>query len=160
MIELVSIPLWFDYNFEPGQFIELRSTGESQFHYGSITTVKNHIHQTTCCSSLNSTMVRLQQKLNQKTYKNRRESQFHYGSITTRAWPARWQRPAARSQFHYGSITTMRIKFTIFSVRKSQFHYGSITTKNYLSSLTTILRLVSIPLWFDYNCIRRIVYTR
>ena len=61
------------------------------------------------------------------------------------------------SQFHYGSITTLLItKFLLPRVRNSsQFHYGSITTRMVIKVLV-ISNRVSIPLWFDYNSIKRV----
>ncbi len=57
--ETVSIPLWFDYNFNP----------LFGLHGGGM--------------RLNSTMVRLQLLIFSSTNLQSEKSQFHYGSITT-----------------------------------------------------------------------------
>jgi hypothetical protein len=105
-------------------------TNESQFHYGSIHTMKTKFFF--------SLKVRVSIPLWFDSYLkgadiiivSKEESQFHYGSIHTQVY-----------QQHLKNYP------------KSQFHYGSIHTMKYLI-ITTILSAVSIPLWFDsYSCI-------
>ncbi len=146
--QLVSIPLWFDYNSEQQRLLSFTQR------------------------SLNSTMVRLQPCQGRRQGHQRQLSQFHYGSITTHTEEVcvkfrlkvsipLWfdyntvakseYKTNDGSQFHYGSITTfiaekelindfeglnstmVRLQLERYDEKDpqktlSQFHYGSITT--------------------------------
>ena len=172
--ELVSIPLWFDYNnlSTTKELFELFSVSiPLWFDYNYFLSDSNSDSDN---SSLNSTMVRLQLLLKNKDVKlNSLLSQFHYGSITTEYDAIGVLCDILKSQFHYGSITTQNQKcskwlnniclnstmvrlqqnevdFEEVEPDSSQFHYGSITTVPVLLVLRSLL-FVSIPLWFDYN---------
>ncbi len=123
---------------------------ESQFHYGSITTLV----------VLRLFIIILVQ------------SQFHYGSITTckicsksnsNSWVSipLWfdynlnEKEIKKCWYLCLNSTMVRLQLKRgeFSPRSffwSQFHYGSITTLK-LSSFELNFKVVSIPLWFDYN---------
>ena len=120
---------------------------QSQFHYGSIKT--NLIRKLNgVITRLNSTMVRLKQKVSRACLIPSGTSQFHYGSIKT-VESAPMELVNKASQFHYGSIKTAKgfewfaekISLNSTMVRlkhggrcdsegenESQFHYGSIKT--------------------------------
>ncbi len=78
--------------------------------------------------SLNSTMVRLQLHSEDVSVRLKLKSQFHYGSITT--WVLRGQKWSFTQVsiplwFDYNPF---RIVYSNIRYCKSQFHYGSITT--------------------------------
>ena len=97
----------------------------SQFHYGSIKTLKGT-----------------------KNEHNVKKSQFHYGSIKTlyRVWVN--GKDISESQFHYGSIKTNYLAIIIL-------HYFNLNSTMVRLKLKQILIKdleyleVSIPLWFD-----------
>ncbi len=122
---------------------------ESQFHYGSITTIVPFAGRGLKRDSLNSTMVRLQLDVKTTIIITRFASQFHYGSITTSLFGTTAV-VVVSSQFHYGSITTLLNDLFATYISESQFHYGSITTGISLLPFAPRAK-VSIPLWFDYN---------
>ncbi len=79
---IVSIPLWFDYNYiDFMNSIQLRL--KSQFHYGSITTIKLRI--TDLYVSIVSIPLWFDYNYNITVLNviENSKSQFHYGSITT-----------------------------------------------------------------------------
>ena len=76
----------------------------SQFHYGSIKTMKANIFLRET-KGLNSTMVRLKLIKAMSALNETNPSQFHYGSIKTKC-QAKYEIRINKSQFHYGSIKT------------------------------------------------------
>ncbi len=174
----VSIPLWFDYNsyircntrrrtaslnstmvrLQPHRHPSFRVMDRlSQFHYGSITTQRKNT-------------LRL----------SKSKSQFHYGSITT-------VNILNKNNTLYPGLNSTMVRLQPIEgfglniyFSQSQFHYGSITTDYsficYCNSIclnSTMVRLqqsiclrhltmkkvVSIPLWFDYNLKKCFTYS-
>ena len=76
----------------------------SQFHYGSIKTMKANIFLRET-KGLNSTMVRLKLIKAMSALNETNPSQFHYGSIKTE-YLEEIIEVNTKSQFHYGSIKT------------------------------------------------------
>ncbi len=125
-IAKVSIPLWFDYNslLKFKEDVWRTVSIPLWFDYNwTIGMAQELISQ----GSLNSTMVRLQQTCV-------RESNFSLFCLNS-----------TMVRLQLGTIC-----FLLFVISKSQFHYGSITTE-YRTQNGSIIKGVSIPLWFDYN---------
>ena len=123
--------------------------------------------------SHNSTMVRFKQEQKLKARVRRLRSQFHYGSIQTKAPYMKMVSIVSVTIPLWFDSNQRSRKDLAKSIQRSQFHYGSIQTGGGLMSLpyihpchnstmvrfkldraravTTLRRMVTIPLWFDSN---------